>query len=394
VRRRLLLPGIALALPLLFAPAAAATSGQTPDSLGETTGWNVALSPTNLLAQTFTTPNKTERLDYIQVQFHASTNGATVETWVKAGGPGTSGISGTEVTANVPAGIQDGWVTLTPPTGITLSAHTKYSVMFRVTDATNTTIIAGETHAEYYTGGAAYGYDGSAWTTPAPGNSQDLAFQIFMSPLPGTTDQHQNVHSKSVAIAVTAQTFKAGVSGTLSAVSLWTGGTDGTQSVTVEICSTTNGIDCAGPGPGVQHALAAGVLASATVGVNAPAGQWYDFAFSPAPAIVAGTTYAIVVVGDAGWRGSVANSYGSGVAYGNEAGWSTLNGSPVSDLAFQTFVKSSVRSNGGTPPPTSTAGVATTTDGPTPLPLLLALTAGVSVAAIALGKRYGIVTRR
>ena len=71
MRRRLLLPGIALALPLLFAPAAAATSGQTPDSLGETTGWNVAVSPTNLLAQTFTTPNKTKRLDCIQVQFHA-----------------------------------------------------------------------------------------------------------------------------------------------------------------------------------------------------------------------------------------------------------------------------------------------------------------------------------
>jgi hypothetical protein len=392
MHRRLLLPVIALALPMMFAPVAAATSGQTPDQLGQTVGWNVALDPTNLLAQTFTTPNKTERLDYIEVLFHGSTNGATVEAWVKAGAPGTSGIAGTDVTANVSAGTQNAWTTLTPATSITLAANSQYSVMFRVTDVTHTTTIAGENHAEYYAGGAAYGYDGSAWSTPAPSDTQDLAFQVFMSPLPGTTDQHQNVHDTAVGISVTAQTFVAGVTGSLHAVSLWSAGTNGNQSVTVEICSFTAGIDCAGPGPAAaaDPALATGVLASTTVGVNHPDGQWNDFVFSPAPAVVAGTKYVIVVLGDAGWTGSAANTYGSGAGLFYESSWASMSGAPVFDLAFQTFITR----NGSTPPPTSTVGDPGAPGGSAPVPLFLALMAAVPVVGLLLAKRFEVATRR
>jgi hypothetical protein len=397
---------------MMFAPAVAASSGQTADSLGQIASWNVALDPTNLLAQTFTTPNKVERLDYIEVFFHGSTNGATAEAWVKAGAPATTGIAGTDVTANVPAGFKNNLITLTPPTGITLAANSQYSVMFRVTDATHMTTIAGENHPEYYPDGAAYGYNGSTWSTPGPGNSQDLAFQIFMSPLPGTMDQHQNIHDTAVGFSVTAQTFVAGVTGSLNAISLWSAGTNG-KNVTVEICSVTSGIDCAGPASGlvVNPALAAGVLASTTVGVNHPDGQWNDFVFSPAPAIVAGTTYAIVVLGDAGWTGAATNAYGPGAGLMYEAGWSTMNGAPVFDLAFQTFVTSAAgptapptsppgatapptSSAGPTAPPTSSAGAAQTPDGPAPWPLVFALMGIVMVALIVLARRRGLVARR
>jgi hypothetical protein len=392
MRRRLLLPLIALAIPLLCAPAAAATTGQTADQLGQTVGWNVALDPTNLLGQTFTTPNKTERLDYIEVFFAGSTNGATVEAWVKAGTPGTSGISGTDVTANVSAGFQNNWITLTPATSVLLAANSQYSVMFNVTDVTHATTIAGESDGTSYLGGAAYGYDGSSWSTPAPSSMQDLAFQIFMSPLPGTMDQHQNVHDTPIGIAVTAQTFVAGVTGTLNAVSLWSAGTNGNQSVTVEICSFTSGIDCAGPVSGVVTgpALPAGVLASATVGVDHPDGQWNDFVFSPAPAIVSGTTYAIVVLGDAGWTGSAANTYGSGQGLWYEGSWAGMFGAPVFDLAFQTFVVG----NGSTPPPTSTVGAPSAPDGSLPLPLFLAVVAAVPMAGLMLVKRRGVLPDR
>ncbi|HEX7490980.1 MAG TPA: hypothetical protein VF337_04695 [Candidatus Limnocylindrales bacterium] len=413
MRRRLLLPVVALALPLLFAPAAAANTGQTPDTLGETIGWNVALSPTNLLAQTFTTPNKVERLDTIEIFFHGSTNGAHVEAWVKAGAPGLSGIAGTDCANSLSAGWQNAWLTLDPPTSITLAANSQYSIMFSVTDATNTTTIAGEDHPEYYPDGAAYGYDGSTWSTPAPSNSQDLSFQVFMSPVPGTTDQHQNTHDTSVGFAASAQTFTAGVTGTLNAVSLWTDGTDGTQNVTVEICSTTGGIDCGvSAGVAARPALDTGVLASTTLGVNASSSQWYDFALSPAPAIVAGTRYAIVIVGDAGWAGAASNAYGSGAAYGNEAGWVLINGDPVADIAFQTFVTASAVATqppadatqppagvtqppaGVTQPPTSVAGNPATPNDPNPLPVIFALATAAMVSAVVLTKRYGIASKR
>jgi hypothetical protein len=392
---------MAIALPILFAPAAAAGTGQTADALGQTTGWNVAISPTNLLAQTFTTPNKVERLDYIEVFFHGSTNGATVEAWVKAGAPGTSGIAGTDVTANISAGFTNNWITLTPPTSITLAANSQYSIMFNVTDATNTTTIAGENHAEYYPDGSAYGYNGSTWSTPAPGGSENLAFQVFMSPLPGTTDQHQNVHDTGVGFAATAQTFTAGVTGTLDAISLWSAGTDGDQSVTVQICTDTAGIDCAAnPGIAAKPAVqSTAVLASATAIVNHTDGQWNDFVFSPAPAIVAGTTYAIVVLGNAGWTGTASNLYGAGAAYGNEAGWGILDGAPVFDLAFQTFVTAAAAptsgaTNGETAPPTSVAGKTTSSGGSNPLPVMFAMMTAVLVTAAVLTKRYGVVSRR
>lgn len=102
------------------------------------------------------------------------------------------------------------------------------------------------------------------------------------------------------------------------------------------------------------------------------------------------STCAIVFVGDAGWTGFASNAYGSGAAFGYEAGWGTPNGAPVFDLAFQTFVTS----NGATPPPTSTAAATSTPGNPAPLPLLFALTASAMVAVVVLTKRYGVVTRR
>ena len=392
MRRRSVLLLLAMALPMMFAPVVAATSGQTPDSLGETIGWNVATDPTNLLAQTFTTPNKVERLDYLEVFAPGSTNGATVEAWVKAGAPGTSGIAGTDATANLTAGWTNAWLKLTPATSVVLAANSVYSVMFRVTDPTHKTTLGGENHPEYYPYGAAYGYDGAAWSTPAPGDSQDLAFQVFMSPVPGYTDQHQNVHDTPVGLAVTAQTFVAGVTGYLGAVSLWTNGTNGASSVTVEICSVTSGLDCAGPTQALaaEPALAPGVIASATVVVNAASAQWIDFVFGTPPAIVSGTTYAIVVLGAAGWAGSAANTYGSGQGLWYEGSWAGILGSPVFDLTFQTFVTS----GGSTPPPTSTGAAPAGSGSSAPLPLLIVLAAAALGTGGVLAGRHGLVSRR
>jgi hypothetical protein len=204
-------------------------------------------------------------------------------------------------------------------------------------------------------------------------------------------DQHQNAHHTPVGFAVSAQTFVAGVTGSLHAISLWSDGTNGNQSVTVEICSYTAGIDCAGPGAGnVKPALAAGVLASATVGVDHPDGQWNNFVLSPTPEIVAGTTYAIVVLGDAGWTGTATNAYGSGAAFGYEAGWGSLNGAPVFDLAFQTFVTSSRPGPNSTPATTSSVDTAPLGDSQNPMPIFFALTAGAILATIVAARRYGL----
>ena len=392
MRRLFLLPVVALALPLLFAPTvAAAVNPQPPDTIATSPTWNISFVPGNTVAQTFTTPNKVERLDYVEI-FMTSTNGGTVEAWVKAGAPGTSGISGTDVTAAVPPGAQNLWIDLTPPTGIILAANSQYSVMFRVTDGTNTTKVQGNSNGSLYTGGAAYAYDGAAWNTPA-GGIGDLSVTILMSPLPGTLDQQQNTHDHSVGYIVMAQTFTAGVSGTIKAVSLWTEGAESSTELSVEICSVSEGIDCTPPaGNAVQPALDTGVLAvSASVLIPGGIDQWFDFVFSTPPTVVAGTQYAIVTTANAGWCGSTSNAYGGGSALnGSGGGWSSINGDPVYDLAFQTFVTP----NGATAPPTSAAELPGKPGDPAPLPLLLAIASAIPVVGVILVKRYGVVTRR
>ena len=386
VRRRFLLPVIALALPLLFAPTVAAVTVQPPDYLGQNAGWNVPWVPANTVAQTFTTPNKVERLDYVRVFFAVVAGGSTVEMWLHQGAPSTSAIGGTDVTANV-AGSGTSWTQLVPSTSIILSANTQYSVMFRVTDGGHTTSFGATDDGTSYPGGAAYAYDGSSWSTPGPGNAQDLSFDVYMSPLPGNLDRQQNLHDTPVGFAVSAQTFVAGVTGNLNAVSLWSDGASGAQA-TVELCSGSTGIDCTGLVPSVvKPAVDTGVLGSSSLGVPSGAPQWFNFVFgSPIP-IVAGTHYAIVVIGDAGWAGSVGDTYGNGAAYGYEGSWGALHGAPVEDMAFQTFVTSS--GSGSTLPPTSSAGAGPGSNqgGSLPIPLLLGLMAAMPVVAMVIMKR-------
>jgi hypothetical protein len=360
------------------------------DSIAIAPGWNTALAPANTVAQTFTTPNKVERLDYVEI-FVSSTNGGTVEAWVKAGAPGTSGISGTDVTATVPAGAENLWIDLIPPTGIILAANSQYSVMFKVTDGT--TKVQGNSNGSLYAGGAAYAYDGSAWSTPA-GGIGDLSVDILMSPLPGTLDQQQDAHNHSVGYLVMAQTFTAGVGGTLNGVSLWSDGSRGSTEVTVAICSVPDDDPgCIPPVGGVigRPALDTGVLAvSEEVQIPVGVDQWFDFVFSTPPTIVAGTQYAIVIGANAGWRGSTTDAYTGGSALnGSGGGWNSINGDPVYDLAFQTFVTRS----GSSLPPTNTAGASSAPGGSTPAPLFLALVAALPAAGLVLAKRHGIVAR-
>ena len=393
MRRRFLLPVIALALPLLFAPAVAAVGVQVPDNVSQLVGWNVQWAPTNLVAQTFTTPNKVERLDSIEVFFATTAGGATVQAWIHAGAPNTSGILGSSITANMVT-PNNSWTTLVPDTSIILAANSQYSVMFNVTDGSHAAGIAGEDDGTSYGGGAAYMFNGSSWVTPITNNIQDLSFQLHMSPLPGTLDRQQNFHDTPVGFAVSAQTFVAGVTGNLNAVSLWSDGANGAQA-TVELCSGSTGIDCAGPAPSVvKPAVDSGVLGSSSLGVPGGAVQWFNFVFSSPIPVVAGTHYAIVVIGNADWAGSSGNSYSNGAAYGYEGSWSALSGEPVEDLTFQTFVTPS--GGGSTLPPTSSAatGQGSNQGGSLPMPLLLGLMAAMPVVAVVLVKRSVIHTTR
>ena len=391
MRRRFLLPVIALALPMMFAPTVAAVTVQPPDMIAQLVGWNQSWVPDNFVAQTFITPNKVERLDYVSVFFNATSAGATVHAWLHSGGPNTSGITGSNVTANVVPG-PNAWTDLVPSTSILLSANTQYSLMFQITNG-GLTSFAGENDGTSYPNGAAYQFNGTSWVTPITNNIQDLSFKLFMSPLPGTLAQQQNVHDTAVGFAVSAQTFVATSTGSLTAVSLWSDGANGAQA-TVELCSGSTGIDCAGPSAGVvKPALDAGVLGSADLSVPGGAVQWFNFVFSSPIPVVAGTHYAIVVIGDADWAGSVGNSYGNGAAYGYESTWGLLAGAPVEDLAFQTFV---TPSGGSTLPPTSSAGTGRGSNqgGSLPLPLLLGLMAAMPVVAAVLVKRSVVQTTR
>jgi hypothetical protein len=392
VRRRFLLPVIALALPMMLAPTVAAVSVQPPDMVAQLVGWNASWVPDNFVAQTFITPNKVERLDYVSVFFHATGAGSTVHAWLHDGGPSTSGITGSNVTANVVQGANT-WTDLVPSTSILLSANTQYSLMFQVTDGTGTTSFAGEDDGTTYPNGAAYMFNGTSWVTPVTNNIQDLSFKIFMSPLPGTLAQQQNVHDTAVGFAVSAQTFVATSTGDLTAVSLWANGANGAQ-VTVELCSGSTGIDCGGSTAVVKPAVDSGVLGSASLSIPGGPVQWFDFVFSSPIPVVAGTHYAIVVMGDADWAGSVGNSYGNGAAYGYESSWAALGGAPVEDLAFQTFVTTS--GGGSTLPPTSSAGTGRGSNqgGSLPMPLLLGLMAAMPVVAVVLVKRSVVHTTR
>ena len=393
MRRRFLLPAIALALPMMFAPTVAAVTVQPPDMVAQLAGWNVSWVPNNFVAQTFITPNKVERLDYVSVFFNATGAGSTVHAWLHAGAPNTSGILGSNVTANVHQGANS-WTDLVPSTSLLLTANTQYSLMFQVTDGTSTTSFAGEDDGTTYPNGAAYMFNGTSWVTPITNNIQDLSFKIFMSPLPGTLAQQQNLHDTAVSFAVSAQTFVATSTGSLTAVSLWSNGASGAQT-TLELCSTSTGIDCAGPASGVvKPAVDTGVLGSAGVSVPGGAVQWFDFVFSSPIPVVAGTHYAIVVIGDADWAGSSSNSYGNGAAYGYESSWAALGGAPVEDLAFQTFVTTS--GGGSTLPPTSSAGTGRGSNqgGSLPMPLLLGLMAAIPVVAVVLIKRSVVQTTR
>jgi hypothetical protein len=428
MRRRFLVPVIALALPLLFAPAVAASPGvQTPDSLGQTL-YNASWTPSNYIAQTFTTPNKLERLDSVELFVFGSTKGGTIEANITAGAPGSTPIAGTDVTATVNPGADHAWISLTPPTSIVLTANTQYSIVFTVQGPpgdTSDTLISEYCSAGGYSGGAAYVFDGTSWTTPGTSDTpcaQDLGFQVFMSPLPGTLDQRQDVHDTFVFLGgdtVLAQTFIASSAGTLNAVSLWSNGPDGSTNVTVELCSVSDVIDCSGASPIIAKPdVDSGVLASSTVTIPNGAVQWFNFVFSTPPTITA-TEYAIVVFGNGGWTGSRTDTYDNGVAEYSDGGpWAPIGGAPVRDLAFQTFITPAAAtppptsppaaaptptspaaaptptSRAVTPPPTSSAGTVPGSGSSDPMPLILVLMAAIPVAVIILARRYGVFARR
>ncbi len=157
---------------------------------------------------------------------------------------------------------------------------------------------------------------------------------------PGTLDQHQEVWSGGYSAyddgySATAQTFTAGMSGTLTGVSLYCvnyGNTDNTDTQ-VQI----QGVDSGGYPNGT-------VLATSDVTNDASStcdgGGWVDFLFSSGPTVAAGTAYAIVWPGYAQWGDSSAGDpYPSGAECNDGEGWFCSVGEVNWDYAFRTYVQ-------------------------------------------------------
>jgi hypothetical protein len=200
-----------------------------------------------------------------------------------------------------------------------------------------------------------------------------------------------------------AQTFKASMSGTLAAVSLYIGVDDTSPALVKPALAPDLGVQIFATTGGKPSGAA---LATQAVGITNIV-DWNEVAFDTPPAVVANTTYAIVltpgtVSNHLTWSGVCASdTYTRGQALmfhvGGQEGWitpaawaTTYQGSSAvcqKDFAFKTFLLGSI-----TPPPTSTGSTAPAPADGNTAPLLLL--AGLAAAgAFVTARRVATIKR-
>lgn len=206
--------------------------------------------------------------------------------------------------------------------------------------------------------------------------------------IPGTEDQHQDNHADTTftvangATNALAQTFTAGMTGNLVAVSIYVDsifstptfvGPNVADGVTVEIRTTASDVPTS--------------TVLSTTSVVLASDQWNDIVLTSAAAITSGTKYALVVYPDAGqsfrWAGSnTAGDYTGGAAMVLDTTWKSVaaytdDGSTIAQFAFRTYVSTPTASPTTTVPPTTAESAPSAPSNGSALPLLLAGAFGV-----------------
>jgi hypothetical protein len=400
VRSRLLLPVGGLVLMLAYAPSAQAGSTISQSD------FSVPVDATTAVAQTFQMGATSARLSNVQIyDVDVPSDDITVSIFATAAGKPTGSALGTQTNSSSGSSA---WNSFDFGLTSTLSANATYALEVQAAGT-----IGGTCSTSAYAGGAALFQSGGDWVTEdssgvSPDCVQDLAFSLQTAPIPGTVlDQHQDDHGigaishEELAVSNTmAQTFKPAISGKLDGISLWTFGTMYAPEVTVtaQIRTVSGG---APTGKALPLATSSpDVLAQATSTVSGIDGTWVDFAFSSPPTLWAGTEYAIVFDGFAGWCGSPqASSYANGRAFAFDTtteSWiaetdvtdSGEQGTVLRDWAFHTYMTAS----GATPPPTGAALPSGSVSQTPPFPVV-ALIAASSVMTLLVARRALTRTR-
>jgi hypothetical protein len=394
VRSRLLLPVGGLVLMLAFAPTAQAGSAISQSD------FSVPVDATTAVAQTFQTGSTAARLGNVQIyDVDVPSDNITVSVFATAAGKPTGSALDTQTNSSSDASA---WNSFDFGLTLTLSANATYAL-----EAQAAGTIGGTCSTSAYAGGTALFQSGGDWVTEdssavSPDCIQDLAFSVQTAAIPGTVlDQHQDDHGigaishEELAVSNTmAQTFKPAINGKLDGISLWTFGTMYAPQVTVtaQIRTVSGGIPTGKALP--LSTSSPYVLAQATSTVSGIDGTWVDFAFSSPPTLWAGTEYAIVFDGFAGWCGSPqASSYPNGQAFAFDTttkSWIaetdvtsfTEQGTALRDWAFQTYMTAT----GATPPPTS-AALPSGSASQAPLFPIAALLAASSVMTLLVARR-------
>jgi len=363
VRWRFLLPVGGLVLMSAFAPCAEATSSISQSD------YSVSVDATTAVAQTFQMGSTSERLGNVQVYVvNVPSDDVTVSVFATAAGKPTGSPLGTVDGRSSDSGD---WNSFNFGLTFALSANKTYAIEVQAVGT-----IGGTCSTSAFAGGTALFQSHGGWVTDdssaaSPDCVQDLAFSVQTAPIPGTVlDQHQDDHGvgaishEELDVSNTmAQTFKPAISGELDGISLWTLGTmyAPVVTVTVQIRTVSGG---APTGKSLtSDTSSSSVLAQATSTVSGIQGTWVDFTFSSPPTLWAGTEYAIVFDGFAGWCGSSqASSYTRGRAFAFDPAtqsWIaetdlTESSAPATVLRNWTF-RTYMTASGATLPPTSAA---------------------------------------
>lgn len=165
----------------------------------------------------------------------------------------------------------------------------------------------------------------------------------------GTLDQHQDAASDAYSAAAagyspTAQTFTAGVSGTLTGVSLYC---SGQVSVSPTLVLAQDAVEIqavSGDGTPSGSVLATGSFGTGgTTACDGGTGTgWVDVTFSAAPTLAAGTKYAIVWPGVDEWGFAWGDAYTAGDMCITSGGWNCQGLDWPTDYAFRTYMQSGV----------------------------------------------------
>lgn len=217
----------------------------------------------------------------------------------------------------------------------------------------------------------------------------------------------------ATAVVTLGQTFTAGKSGQLTAVSLYLGGIDGSPVPATLTVALVN-VDGSG-NPLMTSILASGTIATAGSSLSSsmtPA--WFSLAFSSPPSVTSGHKYALVLGGatqTGAWMRWAIDST-SAAAYPDYPGgeamaaskaegastwtWTTMNdvltdgGQGTADFGFRTYVRAAAVPTPTLPsqPPTDTLSPRHATDGSGAV-ALVALLAVIAGAALFVPSRIG-----